>query len=70
MSNVYEEYVTEKVRVCVRIRPFLHYENGTQSESPLIVDKDDERKISIGKGVNYYTSYYDKIFFESGDKYE
>ena len=65
MSNVYEEYVTEKVRVCVRIRPFLHYENGTQSESPLIVDKDDERKISIGKGVNYYTSYYDKIFFDN-----
>ena len=73
MSNVYEEYVTEKVRVCVRIRPFLHYENGTQSESPLIVDKDDERKISIGKGVNYYTSYYDKIFFDNStqeDVYE
>ena len=73
MSNVYEEYVTEKVRVCVRIRPFLHYENGTQSESPLIVDKEDERKISIGKGVNYYTSYYDKIFFDNStqeDVYE
>ena len=42
MSNVYEEYVTEKVRVCIRIRPFLHYENGTQSESPLIIDKDDD----------------------------
>ena len=68
MSNVYE-----KVRVCVRIRPVLHYENGTQSESPLIVDKEDERKISIGKGVNYYTSYYDKIFFDSStqeDVYE
>ena len=66
-------YVTEKVRVCVRIRPVLHYENGTQSESPLIVDKEDERKISIGKGVNYYTSHYDKIFFDSStqeDVYE
>ena len=73
MSNVHEEYLTEKVRVCIRIRPFLHYENGTQSESPLIVDKDDERKISIGKGVNYYTSYYDKIFYDSStqeDVYE
>ena len=65
MSNVYDKYLTEKVRVCIRIRPFLHYEHGTQSESPLIVNKDDERKISIGKGVNYYTSYYDKIFFDN-----
>ena len=65
MSTTPLLFTSEKIKVCIRIRPFLSNEKKLSSISPIIIDETDDQKLRMGKDATYYESYFDKIFFPS-----
>ena len=51
----------ESIEVAIRVRPFLPFENPTNTT--ITLDENDDRKIRIGKSLTFFEAYYDKVFF-------
>lgn len=58
----------ESIEVSIRIRPFLKLENP--NNTTITIDEEDDRKIRIGKSLNFFEAYYDKVFFQSANQEE
>lgn len=56
----------ENIQVAIRIRPFLLHEDT--SASSLTINKEDDRKICISKGNQYFEAYYDQVFFQTSSQ--
>jgi hypothetical protein len=52
----------ECIKVAIRVRPFLRSENNETQKGTIYIDPEDERKIKIGKDINFHEGFYDKIF--------
>ena len=67
MSSIYSS-LSEQIKICIRIRPFLSNEKSFSSSSPIITDENDDQKICIGRNTSYYESYFDRVFFPSSSQ--
>ena len=54
----------ERIKVCVRIRPFLQNENA--SNTGLNIDSDNTQKIEISKSLKRFEATFDRVLSQNG----
>ena len=56
----------ESIEVAIRVRPFLPFENPTNTT--ITLDDSDDRKIRIGRSLTCFEAYFDKVFFNRANQ--